>query len=123
MGTIDIADILKKRDADKYRDIIVRAANNGYHDFKFDNIPGHPEYGNCICPKAQLVEDLSRFPELKDISRDVISGKYDEQADQLDQQHMRNMLIADDVPDAFFKMLNLAPPTETERRLRRPINN
>lgn len=124
MGTIDIADILRaRRGGEKYRTIIDRAANNGYHDHKFDKIPGHPEYGECNCPKIQLVSDLSKFPELSDIIEDVKTGKYDEPADEQDQQEMRGWLISDGAPDAMFKELGFAPPSQAERLLNKPINN
>lgn len=123
MGTIDIADILKKRNPEKYKAIIIRAANNGYHDHKFDKIPGHPEYGDCLCPKVQLCQDLQKFPELQDLMQEVMNGKYDEPADEQDQQEMRGWLIEDGAPDGVFKELGFDPPTQAERLLRKPINN
>lgn len=124
MGTIELAKLLKeKRGGEKYRAIIDRAANNGYHDHKFDKIPGHPEYGDCNCPKMQLVQDLSKFPELSDIRQDVMNGKYDEPADEQDQEEMRGWLIEDNAPDMMFKELGLKPPTPAEKLLRKPINN
>lgn len=124
MGTKDIANILRgKRGGEKYRAIIERAANNGYHDHKFDKVPNHPEYGECMCPKIQLVQDLSKYPELEDIKQDVMNGKYDEPADEQDQQEMRGWLIEDGSPDALFDELALKRPTEAERLLRKPINN
>lgn len=115
MGTKDLAEILSKRDAEKYKSIIERAGNNGYHDHKFDKIVGHPEYGECMCPKIKLVEDLSVFPELSDISQDVISGKYDEPADLEDQAEMRGWLMDDNAGDGMFEMLGFAVPTQEER--------
>jgi len=124
MGTIDIAKILKdRRGGEKYHAIIDRAANNGYHDHKFDKIPGHPEYGDCNCPKVQLVQDLSKFPELEDIRQDVMKGKFDEPADEQDKEEMRGWLIVDGAGDAFFEQLGLKAPTEAERMLKKPINN
>lgn len=123
MGTIDLALILKARDAEKYKTIITRAANLGYHDFKFDTIPDHPEYADCICPKMQLVEDLSVFPELNDIRKQVIDGKYDEPADGQDQEMMRGWLIQDGAADSFFTEMGLEVPTEAERLLKKAINN
>jgi len=124
MGTIDIAQILRdRRGGEKYRAIIDRAANNGYHDHKFDKVPGHPEYGECTCPKVQLVQDLSKFPELEDIRKDVMSGKYDEEADEQDQEEMRGWLIQDNAPDVMFTELGFKLPTEAERMLKKPINN
>lgn len=121
--TKDIAALLAKRDPDKYRDIINRAANNGYHDHKFNKIPGHPEYGECVCPKMQLVSDLVVFPELDDIRRQVMDGVYDEPADEQDQQEMRGWLIEDKAPDGMFVELGFKIPTPAERMSGRAINN
>jgi len=119
MGTIDLAEILRKRDAEKYKAIIERAALNGYHDHKFDKIPGHPEYGECTCPKVQLVKDLSVFPELEDVRQDVMNGKYDEPADKEDQEEMRGWLMDDNSPDGMFTMLGFEIPTKEEREKRK----
>lgn len=121
--TKDIAIILKERDSQKYKDIIVRAENNGYHDFKFDTVIGHPEYGDCLCPKVQLVNDLSKFPELVDIQKDVINGKYDESPDGQDKERIRSEFIEDGSTDSLFTMFGLKPPSEAERMLNKPINN
>lgn len=123
MGTIDIADILRKRDPEKYKAIIARAANNGYHDHKFNKIPDHPEYGDSVCPKVKLVTDLSYFPELNDIKLDVMNGKYDEPADEQDAEEMRGWLIEDKAGDSLFISLGLKPPTKAERLLGKAINN
>ena len=93
--TKELAEILKKMNADKYKHIIDRAANNGYHDFKFDQIKGHPEYGDCICPKIQLMHDLLEHPELSEIVKDVIDGVYDEAADEEDKAMMKGWLSVD----------------------------
>ncbi len=121
--TKDLATLLAQRDPVKYMEIITRAANNGYHDHKFDKVPLHPEYGECLCPKVQLVKDLSQFPELRDIAEDVMNGIYDEQADEQDVQEMRGWLIEDGAGDALFDELNLDRPTPAERKLKRAINN
>lgn len=116
METKDLAEILTNLDKEKYKNIIQRAALNGYHDHKFDSIPGHPEYGETICPKLQLVQDLGQFPELEDIRQDVINGKYDEPADKLDEAQMRGWLLDDDAPDAMFEVFGFKVPTEQERQ-------
>jgi hypothetical protein len=121
--TKDIATLLTQRDANKYKAIIDRAANNGYHDHKFSKVPGHPEYGDCICPKVQLVSDLREFPELSDITERVVRGDFDETADEQDQEEMRGWLIDDGAPDELFNELGLKLPTEAERAIKRPINN
>lgn len=113
--TKDLAEILSKLNAEKYKSVIERAANNGYHDHKFDKIPGHPEYGNCTCPKIQLVSDLSKFPELSDIKNDVMSGVYDESADAEDQKEMKGWLIDENFPDSMFEILGFKIPTSEER--------
>ena len=114
-ATKDLASILSSRDAIKYSSIIERAANNGYHDHKFDKIPNHPEYGYCPCPKIQLVHDLGQFPELSDIRQQVMDGVYDESADAEDQAEMRGWLMDDNAPDAMFKELGFDIPTKQER--------
>lgn len=116
MGTKDLAGILTKRDPEKYKSIIERAALNGYHDHKFDSIPGHSEYGECICPKIQLVNDLSPFPELKDIIAEVMDGVYDEPADETDQAEMRGWLMDENSPDEMFRQLGFKVPTSDERK-------
>lgn len=123
MGTIEIAEILRGVNPTKYKAIIERAANNGYHDHKFDKIPGHPEYGDCICPKVQLVKDLSEFKELAGIRQRVMDGDFDEQADAQDVEEMRGWLIKDGASDAIFIEMKMKPPTQAERLLRKPINN
>jgi len=121
--TKDLATILAQIDPVKYSAIITRASNNGYHDHKFHKIPGHPEYGECNCPKVQLVSDLDKFPELADIRKRVMNGEFDEPADAQDQEEMRGWLIEDDAPNVMFTELGLNPPTEAERKLKRVINN
>ena len=92
----DLVNILSERNKyGKYDAIIERAKNKGYHDFKFDSITNHPEYGDCFCPKAQLVEDLSLFPELNAIRADVMKGVYDESPDEDDNKIMRGWLEED----------------------------
>jgi len=118
-ATKDLAAILSSKDPVKYKAIIDRAANNGYHDHKFDKIPGHPEYGDIVCPKIQLVNDLARFPELSDIRTAVMNGDYDEPADAEDQEEMRGWLMEDNSPDGMFKALGFRIPTKEERELYR----
>lgn len=115
MGTQDLAKLLANRNAEKYKHIIKRALLNGYHDFKFDSIPGYPEYGDCICPKMQLIQDLAEFPELIDISQQVIDGKYDESPDKEDDFQIATWLMDDNSPDVMFEMLGLKVPTNEER--------
>lgn len=92
----------------RYDKIIERAKNNGYHDFKFDQNPDHPEYANCACPITQLVADLSFFPELKDLRQRVIQGEFDETPDEADKQMMRNWLKEDgEEGDALAKIIGL----------------
>lgn len=122
--TRDIASILKTRNLDgRYDAIIQRAENDGYHDFKFDRVAEHPEYGECICPKVQLVEDLAAFPELSDIREQVMNGAFDESMDDDDKSAMRESLIKDGTSDMFFEMMGLTPPTHAERIKTRLKNN
>jgi hypothetical protein len=103
---------------DKYKAIIERAKNLGYHDYKFDRVPDHPEYSECDCPKIKLVEDLAQFPELQELCADVMNGMYDDKPDASDEMHIRNMLLSDDAPDFMFKsILGQDPPTEEERQI------
>lgn len=114
--TKDLANILSKLNPVKYRHIIERAAANGYHDYKYDRIIGHPEYGETACPKLQLVEDLSKFPELQEIRQQVIDGLYDEIPDQDDQQALIDLLLEDNAPDAMFKSMGFPVPTFEQRQ-------
>lgn len=111
-----LAVILSRRDPVKYKAIIERAALNGYHDFKFDTIPGHPEWAEDVCPKLALVDDLSAFPELADIRQAVMDGEYDDTGDEEDAMVMRGWLMDENSPDAMFKMLGFNPPSSKERR-------
>lgn len=113
--TNKLAVLLTKRNPEKYKAIIERAALNGYHDFKFDTIPNHPEYGDCTCPKAQLVNDLAAFPELRDIQQDVIDGKYDESPDEEDDARMRLYLMQEGVPDKLYDVLGFNKPTQQDK--------
>lgn len=80
----ELVEVLTKRNTEgKYNDIIFRAKNNGYHDFKFDE-----DVYDCVCPKIDLVADLSVFPELNDVRADVIDGAYDESPDEDDKKRM-----------------------------------
>jgi hypothetical protein len=110
----DLAGILTKLNPVKYKDIIERAANNGYHCFKYHKIPDHPEYADCE-PKSQLVYDLAQYPELAEIKEQVMDGLYDESPDQEDQQEMMAMLLQDNSPDAFFRSMGFPIPTKEER--------
>lgn len=73
----------------KYTAIIEKAKRGCYHDFKFDLVDPECSYP---CPKLILIEDLSAFPELKDISDMVITGEFDDRADEEDKQRMREEL-------------------------------
>lgn len=84
----ELVEVLTSRNVDgKYDKIIERAKKNGYHDFKFDQ---NPEYEETICPKIDLVEDLSKFPELEDVRNDVMSGVYDESPDAEDAEMIKS---------------------------------
>lgn len=111
----DLAEILSQRDPEKYKAIIDRAANNGYHDHKFDKIPGHPEYAETNCPKVQLVQDLFAFSELHDIRERVMNGEFDDPADEEDAEEMRGWLMDENSPDEMFKQMGFRIPTSEER--------
>ncbi len=115
---VDLVERLEVRNrTGKYTAIIERAKNNGYHCFKYDKIPGHPEYARCDCPKVLLAEDLGVFPELYDIVLDVANGRYDEDADPIDELAIRNMLINEQADPSIFNMVGLTPPTDDEKEL------
>jgi hypothetical protein len=116
MESKELANVLRNIDADKYKHIIERAALNGYHDHKFDSVVGHPEYAECICPKMQLVEDLTPYPELNNIREDVMNGVYDDKADEQDAAEMRMWLLDDNAGDGMFKALGFEVPTKEERQ-------
>lgn len=115
-ATKDIADILRQRDPEKYKHIIERAELDGYHDFKYDRIPGHPEYADGLLPKMQLVQDLGVFPELNDIRDKVMAGDFDDDTpDEIDEIEIRTQLLDEDAPDAMFEMMGLKLPSYAER--------
>jgi hypothetical protein len=111
-----LAVILSQRDPVKYKAIIERAALNGYHDFKYDRIPGHPEWAEDVCPKITLVDDLSQFPELNDLRELAMNGEWDDAGDEEDALVMRSWLMDENQSDAMFKMLGFKPPSSKERR-------
>lgn len=80
----ELVEDLLELDSNKYSSIIERAKTNGYHDFKFDE----DKYPDCICPKMDLAEDLSKFPELNSIRTAVINGDYDEAPDADDEKEI-----------------------------------
>lgn len=116
MASKDLAEILSQRDSEKYKAIIERAANNGYHDHKFDKIPGHPEYAETNFPKKQLVQDLSAFPELNDIRQRAMDGEWDDPADEEDAEELRCWLMDENSPDEMFKQMGFRVPSSKERR-------
>ncbi len=106
--TVDLVNELTARNSKgEYNHMIERAKLGGYHDFKFHMIPGHSEYAEDVCPKMTLVEHLGKFPELSDIRQRVIHGEFDDPADDLDKEVMRQELIADNAPDFMFDQLGL----------------
>lgn len=93
--SVDLPVVLEARNKDGiYDNLIVRAKNNTYHDYKSDE----------VMPKVVLVNDLAVFPELQDIRQDIINGVYDETADEADKDVMREELK--DAP-AMRKILGL----------------
>ena len=114
---LDLVLVLKRRNNNgKYDALIERAANFGYHCFKYDSIEEHPEYGECLCPKMQLSEDLLLFPELEDVRNDVMNGVYDEHADEDDIKMIQGWLIEDHATDKFFEVFGIPVPTYEERK-------
>lgn len=85
----------------RYDRIITEAKDNQYHDYK------NTKYA---CGKVQLVADLSEFPELKFIEKEVMNGIYDESPDEQDKEMMRQDLIKDmgeEKAKIFMKHLGL----------------
>ncbi len=85
----------------RYDRIIAEAKDNQYHDYK------NTKY---TCGKVQLVSDLSEFPELKFIEKEVMDGIYDESPDEQDKEMMRKDLIEDigeEQAKKMFKILGL----------------
>lgn len=111
----NIATILSELDPVKYKAIIERAAANGYHDFKYDKVPDHPEYDDCICPKSKLVDDLSEFPELSDLRKRVIHGEFDDDPDEIDHLEVRNILFDEQADDFIFNAFGFEVPTGEDR--------
>ena len=97
---------------DKYNQIIERASLNGYHDFKFDSIPGHAEYGDCTCPKSQLFQDLMFYPELGRLAERVLQGEFDDIPDKEDNLMTSLVLLNDGAPEVMFEMLGLNKPVD-----------
>lgn len=111
--SVDLVEELTKRNVHgKFDAIIERAKNNGYHDFKFDS---NPLYADCMCPKSELYEQLSDFPELADIANDVFNGVYDESADEQDKETMRNWLEPDgEKGERLIEVLGLGKTKKTK---------
>lgn len=102
---VDLPKVLEAKNKNgKFDAIIKRAKAGGYHDFKFIETP---EYNDCICPKIQLVSDLSIDPSLSGLRAAVIRGEYDDIPDEADKDIMRKEL--DDGPEgeAIKKLLGL----------------
>lgn len=79
-----VQELTERNTEGKYDKIIERAKDCGYHDFKMDD----DKYEDSIGPKIDLVNDLSKFPELEDIRQGVINGVYDESPDEEDKRKM-----------------------------------
>ena len=88
----------------KYDHMINRAKEGGYHDFKFIELPA---YNDCICPKMELVDDLSEFPELSELRSAVIHGEYDDEADEEDKVALAKELDGVPMGEVIKKALGL----------------
>ncbi len=93
-----VQELTGRNSAGRYDSIIARAKDNGYHDFKCTD-------EDIICPKMDLCNDLSVFPELADIRQAVMDGEYDESPDEEDNKEMRSWLEKDG--EAGKRMINL----------------
>jgi hypothetical protein len=73
---VDLVNILSARNKDgRYDKLINEARHNHFHTYK-----SPLEINN---PKDYLIECLAAFPELTDISQEVVAGVYDEPADSM----------------------------------------
>ena len=77
----------------KYDELIAEAKAGEYHDFK------NTKY---ICGKIEVVNKLSKFPELDHIRQAVINGEYDESPDEEDKAQLRKELEND--PDLLREL-------------------
>lgn len=120
-GTKALADILALRNTHgRYGHIIARCLNDGYNDFKFDRVPGHPKYAEDICPKVVLMDHLCAFPELKDLAERVYKGEFDDVADDDDLLAI-GMDMVQDHPDEnldfIFRSMKMPYSTEYYKKL------
>lgn len=77
--SIDLVKILHERNQNRrYDNLISLAAKNHYHCFKSE----------IAMPKTELINDLSVFPELSDISKMVKYGEFDESPDRNDKDEL-----------------------------------
>lgn len=87
-----IDEILALNTSGQYDELIEKAKENYYHDYKSSE----------ALPKSELVNDLSFFPELSEIRQAIMNGDYDESPDEEDKEDMRR-----DVPQSMWKALGL----------------
>ena len=108
-----IAVILSKINPIKYKNIIERSIRNGYHEFKFDNIPGFPEYGECTGPKTQLINDLEQYPELSELKQRVYEGEFDDSCDDEDNLKLYKYLIEnEEMSEEIMGIMGIKKPTD-----------
>ena len=94
----DLVKILHERNTGRQYDALIKlAARNHYHDYKSD----------VAAPKMELVEDLSNFPELNDISQMVMRGEFDESPDEVDKNELREWIKKDPNGDILKDILGL----------------
>jgi hypothetical protein len=95
---VDLVKILHERNKNReYDALIVLAARNHYHDYKSE----------AAAPKMELINDLSIFPELKDVSERVMQGEFDESPDESDKDELRDWLKNDPNGDILKDILGL----------------
>lgn len=95
-----VEELTRRNTKGEYDQLIKNALANRYHDYK------NPD--DVICGKIDLVNELTHFPELSDIRKQVINGDYDEVADEDDKAAMRAEL-----PKYMWESMGLNPD-ETE---------
>jgi hypothetical protein len=84
--------LLAKDENKRFSGLIEKAVKGMYHDYKSD----------LATPKVELVNDLSRFPELEEIRQMVMEGEFDEEADDEDLAMLKK-----DTPKELWKTLGL----------------
>lgn len=91
----DLVEILEAmNDPERYGRLIQNAKDLYYHDWKAPEV--------VFAPKVDLVNELSKYPELLHIRNQVIDGVFDEDPDELDLR-----ILKSDTPPELHDLLGL----------------